>query len=99
MTEGTGKSHSVGGRRVELLPRGASKHVLTPPKPPPTHTHTHTLATVARGPWLGARLLSEDVHPQGFWKIGSSSIWGRRVGVGGGGGWPEQECKQRLHKS
>lgn len=71
MTEGTGKSHSVGGRCVEPLPRGARKHAF-PPSPRPL---------VVLGLACGARPMSENVQPQGFWKIGSRSIWGRRVGV------------------
>lgn len=54
-----------------------SAHSLASPRP-----------AVVLGLACGARPMSENVQPRGFWKIGSSSIWERRVmreGVQGGG--------------
>lgn len=66
-----------------------------------TRSLTSPRPAVGLGLACGARPMSKNVQPRGFWKIGSSSIWGRRATKGGvlGERWPEQECKQRLHKS
>lgn len=89
MTERTGKSHSAGGRRVEPLPRGARKHAFPPPAPLPTAARCH---------WPGARR-EADVRKRAAMGILENWLQLNMGKEGGGGWWPEQECKQRLHKS
>lgn len=83
MTAGRGKSHSVGGRRVETLPRAARKpRSVARPRP-----------ALVLGLAGSVRPVSENVKPRGFWKN-----W-QQLNMGGEeGGLGERRPSRNVNK-